>query len=227
MRHRKSGRQLNRNSSHRQAMLRNLASSLLRHETIKTTLPKAKELCRIVESLITLAKNDYIAHKGNYEVKKKEYEAKHGEYKVAKEKYKIKVEELVTESEEYKSKQEEAKNFLGFEKYLNNFKKLLKTDLNKRLKEKHSQLDEFDKYNTTKKIKESAIKPVAKHLAKYRQALNYLRDNEIVTKLFNDLGPGFAERPGGYTRILKYGFRAGDNAPMVYIQLVEPDHITK
>lgn len=109
MRHRKSGRQLNRNSSHRQAMFRNMAGSLVRHEIIKTTLPKAKELRRVVEPLITLAKTDSVANR--------------------------------------------------------------------------------------------------------RLAFARTRDNEIVAKLFNELGPRFASRAGGYTRILKCGFRAGDNAP--------------
>ena len=113
MRHRKSGRQLNRNSSHRQAMFRNMAGSLVRHEIIKTTLPKAKELRRVVEPLITLAKTDSVANR--------------------------------------------------------------------------------------------------------RLAFARTRDNEIVAKLFNELG----SRAGGYTRILKCGFRAGDNAPMAYIELVD------
>ncbi|NQZ07071.1 MAG: 50S ribosomal protein L17 [Algicola sp.] len=117
MRHRKSGRQLNRNSSHRQAMFRNMASSLVKHELIKTTLPKAKELRRVVEPLITLAKTDSVANR--------------------------------------------------------------------------------------------------------RLAFARTRDSEVVGKLFNDLGPRFAERPGGYTRILKCGFRAGDNAPMAYIELID------
>ena len=112
MRHRKSGRQLNRNSSHRQAMFRNMAGSLVRHEIIKTTLPKAKELRRVVEPLIT-------------------------------------------------------------------------------------------------------------SVANRRLAFARTRDNEIVAKLFNELGPRFASRAGGYTRILKCGFRAGDNAPMAYIELVD------
>ncbi|MFM2486666.1 50S ribosomal protein L17 [Celerinatantimonas yamalensis] len=117
MRHRKSGRQLNRNSSHRQAMFRNMASSLVRHEVIKTTLPKAKELRRVVEPLITLAKNDSVANR--------------------------------------------------------------------------------------------------------RLAFARTRDKEVVGKLFSVLGPRFQERTGGYTRILKCGFRAGDNAPMAYIELVD------
>ncbi|WP_341502841.1 50S ribosomal protein L17 [Gallaecimonas sp. GXIMD4217] len=117
MRHRKSGRQLNRNSSHRQAMFRNMASSLVRHEVIKTTLPKAKELRRVVEPLITLAKNDTVANR--------------------------------------------------------------------------------------------------------RLAFARTRDNEVVGKLFNELGPRYQERPGGYLRILKCGFRAGDNAPMAFVELVD------
>lgn len=117
MRHRKSGRQLNRNSSHRQAMFRNMASSLVTHEVIKTTLPKAKELRRVVEPLITLAKQDSVANR--------------------------------------------------------------------------------------------------------RLAFARTRDNSVVGKLFNVLGPRYESRPGGYTRILKCGFRAGDNAPMAYIELVE------
>jgi large subunit ribosomal protein L17 len=117
MRHRKSGRQLNRNSSHRQAMFRNMASSLVSHEIIKTTLPKAKELRRVIEPLITLAKNDSVANR--------------------------------------------------------------------------------------------------------RLAFARTRDKQAVDKLFRELGPRFEARPGGYTRILKCGFRQGDNAPMAYIELVD------
>jgi len=117
MRHRKSGRQLNRNSSHRQAMFRNMTSSLVEHEIIKTTLPKAKELRRVVEPLITLAKSDSLANR--------------------------------------------------------------------------------------------------------RLAFARIRNMDAVKKLFSDLGPRFANRPGGYIRILKCGFRAGDNAPMAYIELVD------
>jgi large subunit ribosomal protein L17 len=117
MRHLKSGRKLNRNSAHRKAMFRNMASSLFQHEIIKTTVPKAKELRRVAEPLITLAKEDSVAHR--------------------------------------------------------------------------------------------------------RMAFDRLRDREAVTKLFNELGPRFADRPGGYLRILKCGFRAGDNAPMAYVELVD------
>ncbi|MDY6991142.1 MAG: 50S ribosomal protein L17 [Pseudomonadota bacterium] len=117
MRHRHSGRQLSRTSSHRHAMFKNMAVSLMRHEMIKTTLPKAKELRRVVEPLITLAKQDSVA--------------------------------------------------------------------------------------------------------KRRLAFARLRDREVVTKLFNELGPRYQARPGGYTRILKYGFRSGDNAPMAVIELVD------
>mgnify|MGYP002629629086 CR=1 FL=1 len=116
MRHRKSGRQLNRNSSHRQAMFRNMAGSLVRHEIIKTTVAKAKELRRVVEPLITLAKSDSVANR--------------------------------------------------------------------------------------------------------RLAFARTRDAEVVGKLFTELGPRYQERPGGYTRILKCGLRAGDKAPMAYIELV-------
>jgi len=116
MRHRKSGRQLNRNSSHRQAMFRNMASSLVRHEIIVTTLVKAKELRRVVEPLITLAKSDSVANR--------------------------------------------------------------------------------------------------------RLAFARTRDESVVGKLFNELGPRYLERQGGYTRILKCGLRAGDKAPMAYIELV-------
>ncbi|KFZ36354.1 50S ribosomal protein L17 [Shewanella sp. A3A] len=116
MRHRKSGRQLNRNSSHRQAMFRNMASSLVRHEIIKTTVVKAKELRRVVEPLITLAKSDSVANR--------------------------------------------------------------------------------------------------------RLAFARTRDQEVVGKLFTELGPRYQERAGGYTRILKCGLRAGDKAPMAYIELV-------
>ena len=117
MRHRKSGRQLSRNSSHRAAMFRNMAASLLRHETIKTTLPKAKELRRVVEPIITLGK--------------------------------------------------------------------------------------------------------APTLANRRLAFDRLRDRDVVTKLFTDLGPRFTDRPGGYLRILKCGYRAGDNAPMALVMMVD------
>lgn len=117
MRHRKSGRQLGRNSSHRKAMFRNMAVSLVRHELIKTTLPKAKELRRVAEPLITLSKQDDVARR--------------------------------------------------------------------------------------------------------RLAFSRLRDDEAVSKLFRELGPRYAERPGGYLRILKCGFRAGDKAPMAYVELVD------
>lgn len=117
MRHRKSGRKLNRNSSHRQAMFKNMASSLFKHELIKTTLPKAKELRRVAEPLITMAGDDTVA--------------------------------------------------------------------------------------------------------KRRLAFARLRDKEAVGKLFGELGPRYRERPGGYVRILKCGFRAGDQAPMAYVELVD------
>ena len=123
MRHRKSGRQLNRNSSHRQAMFRNLVSALVSHEIIKTTLPKAKELRRVVEPLITLAKEDSVAN--------------------------------------------------------------------------------------------------------HRLAFARTRNIETVAKLFNELGPRFVQRAGGYTRILKCGFRAGDNAPMAYIELVDRPEVAE
>ena len=120
MRHRKSGRKLGRNSSHRKAMFRNMAASLFRHETIRTTLPKAKELRRVAEPLITLAKKDDVAHR--------------------------------------------------------------------------------------------------------RLAYSRLRDDVAVGKLFNELGPRFKDRPGGYLRILKMGLRAGDSAPMALVQLMDqPD----
>ena len=117
MRHRESGRKLNRNSSHRKAMIRNMAVSLIEHEIIKTTLPKAKELRRIAEPLITMAKND--------------------------------------------------------------------------------------------------------NVAKRRLAFSRLRNRDIVTKLFNEIGPRYKERPGGYLRILKCGFRTGDKAAMAIVELVD------
>ncbi len=117
MRHLKAGRKLNRNSAHREAMFRNMAGSLFRHELIKTTLPKAKELRRVAEPLITLAKEDSVHHR--------------------------------------------------------------------------------------------------------RLAFARLRDSDAVGKLFNQLGPRYSERPGGYLRILKCGFRAGDAAPMAYVELVD------
>lgn len=118
MRHRVSNRKLNRTSSHRQAMLRNMANSLLRHEVIKTTLPKAKELRKVAEPLITLSKK-------------------------------------------------------------------------------------------------------AATVANRRLAFNRLRDRDIVVKLFNELGPRYQNRNGGYLRILKCGFRLGDNAPMALVELVD------
>jgi large subunit ribosomal protein L17 len=117
MRHRLGLRKLNRTSSHRLAMLRNMTVSLLRHEAIKTTLPKAKELRRVVEPMITLGKKPSLANR--------------------------------------------------------------------------------------------------------RLAFDRLRDREIVVKLFNELGPRYAERPGGYLRILKCGFRVGDNAPMAFVELLD------
>jgi large subunit ribosomal protein L17 len=117
MRHRQSNRKLNRTTSHRLALLRNLSNALLKHEAIKTTLPKAKELRRVVEPLITLGKTPSVANR--------------------------------------------------------------------------------------------------------RLAFDRLRDREMVVKLFDDLGPRFKQRPGGYLRILKYGFRVGDNAPMALVELVE------
>ena len=117
MRHRKSGRQLNRNSSHRKAMFKNMANSLIDHEVIKTTVPKAKELRRFIEPLITASKVDSVA--------------------------------------------------------------------------------------------------------KRRLVFSRLRDKESVTKLFNELAPRYKERPGGYLRILKCGYRSGDAAPMAYIELVD------
>ena len=117
MRHGHGLRKLNRTSSHRLAMLRNMMNSLLTHETIKTTLPKAKERRRVVEPMITLAKKPTVANR--------------------------------------------------------------------------------------------------------RLAFDRLRDRDVVVKLFNELGPRFAARPGGYTRILKMGFRDGDNAPMALVQLVD------
>lgn len=116
MRHRKSGRKFSRTSAHRKAMFRNMTASLVEHELIKTTLPKAKELRRVAEPLITLSKNDSVANR--------------------------------------------------------------------------------------------------------RLAFSRLRDDAAVAKLFTELGPRYNERPGGYLRILKCGFRAGDNAPMAFVELV-------
>ena len=117
MRHRNSGRQLNRNSSHRKAMFKNMAASLFDNEVIKTTLPKAKELRRVAEPLITLAKQDNVANR--------------------------------------------------------------------------------------------------------RIAFSRIRDDAAVGKLFTDIGPRYKERPGGYLRILKCGYRTGDKAPMAYVELVD------
>ena len=117
MRHRQSGQQLNRNSSHRKAMFRNMASSLFEHEVIKTTVPKAKELRRVVEPLLTRAKDDSIANR--------------------------------------------------------------------------------------------------------RIVFDRIRNRDMVSKLFNELGPRYKTRPGGYLRILKCGFRTGDKAPMAIVELVD------
>lgn len=116
MRHRKIGRQMNRNSSHRKSMLRNIVCSLFRYEIIKTTLPKAKELRRVAEKIITLSTYDNLANR--------------------------------------------------------------------------------------------------------RLAFSRIRDNNIITKLFKEIGPRFIQRKGGYTRIIKCGYRTGDNAPMAYIELI-------
>ncbi|PWK51926.1 50S ribosomal protein L17 [Pleionea mediterranea] len=121
MRHRKSGRKLNRNSSHRQAMFRNMSVSLIKHQVIKTTLPKAKELRRVAEPLITLAKTDSVANR--------------------------------------------------------------------------------------------------------RLAFSRTRSKEAVGILFNELGPRYQDRPGGYLRIIKAGFRTGDNAPMAVVELVDRPEI--
>lgn len=121
MRHRKSGIKLNRNSSHRIAMFKNMTSSLFAHELIRTTLPKAKELRRVAEPLITLAKEDSVANR--------------------------------------------------------------------------------------------------------RLAFARLRDKNVVKKLFEELGPRFKERPGGYVRVLKAGFRKDDNAPMAIVELVERENV--
>ncbi|MCB1875480.1 MAG: 50S ribosomal protein L17 [Chromatiales bacterium] len=123
MRHRKSGRHLNRESSHRSAMFRNMAVSLFEHELIKTTVPKAKELRRVAEPLITLAKEDSVA--------------------------------------------------------------------------------------------------------KRRLAFSRLRDKAAVGKLFGELGPRYQSRPGGYLRILKCGYRNGDNAPMAYVELVDRPQVAE
>lgn len=117
MRHRKSGRKLNRNSSHRKAMFKNMSASLFEHELIKTTVPKAKELRRVAEKLITLGKVDSVANR--------------------------------------------------------------------------------------------------------RLAFSRLRNDAVVNKLFTELGVRYQDRPGGYLRILKCGYRAGDNAPMAYVELVD------
>jgi len=123
MRHRNGLRKLNRTTSHRLAMLRNMTVSLLRHEAIKTTLPKAKELRRVVEPMITLGRTPTLANK--------------------------------------------------------------------------------------------------------RLAFDRLRDREIVVKLFAEIGPRYATRPGGYLRILKCGFRVGDNAPMAFVELVDRPEVTE
>jgi large subunit ribosomal protein L17 len=123
MRHGHGLRKLNRTTSHRLAMLRNMMNSLIAHEAIKTTVPKAKELRRVIEPMITLAKEATVANR--------------------------------------------------------------------------------------------------------RLAFDRLRDRDSVTKLFNDLGPRFKARPGGYTRILKMGFRVGDNAPMALVELVDRAVVTE
>lgn len=123
MRHRHSGRQLNRNSSHRKAMFKNMSISLVEHELIKTTLPKAKELRRVIEPLVTLSKKDSVANR--------------------------------------------------------------------------------------------------------RLAFDRLRSKEAVGKLFNELGPRYEQRPGGYIRIMKCGFRTGDKAPMAYVEFVDREPVVE
>ncbi len=123
MRHRQSNRKLNRTTSHRLAMFRNMSNALLKHEVIKTTLPKAKELRRVVEPIITLGKSPSLANR--------------------------------------------------------------------------------------------------------RLAFDRLRDRDMVTKVFDQLGPRYAKRPGGYIRILKYGFRVGDNAPMALVELVDRPEVAE
>jgi large subunit ribosomal protein L17 len=123
MRHRQSNRKLNRTTSHRLAMFRNMSNALLKHEVIKTTLPKAKELRRVVEPIITLGKSPSLANR--------------------------------------------------------------------------------------------------------RLAFDRLRDREMVTKVFDELGPRYSKRPGGYVRILKFGFRVGDNAPMALVELVDRPEVTE
>lgn len=123
MRHRNSGRQLGLNNSHRNLMLRGMAASILSHEVIRTTVPRAKELRRVVEPLITLAKTDSVAGR--------------------------------------------------------------------------------------------------------RLAFSRVRNREVVTKLFNELGPRYSQRPGGYLRILRCGFRAGDSAPMAIVELVDRPALTE
>jgi len=123
MRHRQSNRKLNRTTSHRLAMFRNMSNALLKHEVIKTTLPKAKELRRVVEPIITLGKSPSLANR--------------------------------------------------------------------------------------------------------RLAFDRLRDREMVTKVFDELGPRYAKRPGGYVRILKFGFRVGDNAPMALVELMDRPEVTE
>jgi large subunit ribosomal protein L17 len=123
MRHRHGLRKLNRTSSHREAMLRNMTVSLLKHEVIKTTLPKAKELRRVIEPIITLGKKPSLANR--------------------------------------------------------------------------------------------------------RLAFDRLRDRDMVVKVFNELGPRYANRPGGYLRILKFGFRVGDNAPMALVELLDRPEVTE
>ena len=123
MRHQKSGRKFSRTSAHRQAMFENMAASLIKHELIRTTLPKAKELRRVIEPMITLAKKPTVANK--------------------------------------------------------------------------------------------------------RLAFDRLRDRDSVVKLFGELGPRYQARPGGYTRILKMGFRVGDNAPMALVELVDRPEVTE
>ncbi len=123
MRHRQSNRKLNRTTSHRLAMFRNMSNALLKHEVIKTTLPKAKELRRVVEPIITLGKSPSLANR--------------------------------------------------------------------------------------------------------RLAFDRLRDRDMVTKVFDELGPRYSKRPGGYIRILKFGFRVGDNAPMALVELVDRPEVAE
>ena len=197
MRHRKTGRKLGRNSAHRKAMFRNMTTSLLQHETIKTTLPKAKELRRFAEPVINLAK--------------KHAWANYAEAFDALEAALTDLEAFAAESDENKAafdnvKESKAKVERRFPSGLGTLLKLVQAQ-----GEKYAE--------QAKVLADVRSKQMARQHA-ISQAKQTVSDKEILEKLFGELADKFVGRNGGYTRIIKAGYRDGDNAAMAYISLV-------